>query len=326
MNLFSTLRYLVALDDHRHFGRAALACHITQPALSNALRALEQTFGTSIVRRERRFVGFTPEGERILEAARRILHEHETLQQDLASAATEPRGALAVGAVPTAMPIAARFVAQLHDRHPGIVPTLRSVSSSDLETGLETLKLDMGLGYAERMDLQHPHLRVVPQYVERYFLLSRADASGDPTPAAGLSAPGAGDVRQPGAPMRWADAAALPLCLLTPDMHNRTIVDRAFAAAAVSATPAIETNATVTLIASVAAGRVSSILPGALLEVMAGRDFVARALVEPTVEVPIAFLVHGSQRPSRTLEAALAFATDPEWLDDAARHSGGGMA
>ena len=50
MNLLASLRYLVALHEHRHFGRAAQACHITQPALSNALRALEKEFGVVVVR------------------------------------------------------------------------------------------------------------------------------------------------------------------------------------------------------------------------------------------------------------------------------------
>jgi len=68
MNLLTSMRYLAALNEHRHFGRAALACHITQPALSNALRALEEEFGTVIVRRGRSFAGFTPEGEPYEEA------------------------------------------------------------------------------------------------------------------------------------------------------------------------------------------------------------------------------------------------------------------
>ena len=55
MNLLASLRYLTALDEHKHFGRAAQACHITQPALSNALRALEAEFGTVIVKRGAKF-------------------------------------------------------------------------------------------------------------------------------------------------------------------------------------------------------------------------------------------------------------------------------
>ncbi|WP_077032958.1 LysR substrate-binding domain-containing protein [Pelomonas sp. KK5] len=312
MNLFVSLKYLVALDDHRHFGRAAVACHVTQPALSNAIRALEENFGCAIVKRGRAFAGFTPEGERILASARRMLNEHELLQQDLTSSAGQPVGNLLLGAVPTAMPIAARFGAMLQDRHPGIRPTLRSMSSVELEGGLENLALDMALGYAERVDEARSALRVIPQYVEHYYLLSRpAEPRGE-----GL---------QMGPGLAWSEAAELPLCLLSPEMHNRTLIDRAFFTACGRAvTAAIETNSILTLVLSVRAGRVASVLPGALLSAMQGdaAQLLARRLVSPVVEVPMALLVHDSNRPSRTLEAALAFADSAEWREQLARHAG----
>lgn len=310
MNLFVSLKYLVALDDHRHFGRAALACHVTQPALSNAIRALEESYGCAIVKRGRNFGGFTEEGERVLQSARRILHEQELLAQDLASRADTPRGALLIGAVPTAMPIAARFVAQLRERHPGIVPTLRSMSSVELESGLEALALDMGLGYTERVADSRAQLRVLPQYTEHYYLLQRSHATGE----AGL--------RQ-GTALRWAEAATQPLCLLSPEMHNRRIVDRAFAAAGCQVSAAIESNSTITLVCAVQAGDVAAVLPGALLGTLhADGSLEACPLIEPAIEIPIAFLVHQNSRPSRTLEAALALAASPEWLAHAARHAG----
>ena len=71
MNLLDAMRYLVALEQHKHFGRAASACHITQPALSNALRSLEAELKVSIVRRGRQYEGLTPEGERVLASANR---------------------------------------------------------------------------------------------------------------------------------------------------------------------------------------------------------------------------------------------------------------
>ena len=74
MNLLPSLRYLVALQEHKHFGRAAQACHITQPALSNAIRALEREFDVVIVKRDRNFVGLTPQGERVLASAKLMLH------------------------------------------------------------------------------------------------------------------------------------------------------------------------------------------------------------------------------------------------------------
>jgi len=309
MNLVVSLKYLVALDDHRHFGRAALACHVTQPALSNAIRALETSFGTAIVKRGRSFGGFTVEGERILATARRMLREQELLQQDLASSAAHPRGQLLIGAVPTAMPIAARFAAILQDRHPGIVPTLRSMSSIELETGLENLALDMGLGYAERTTGSTARLRVVPQYVERYYLLRRvADGS-----CAGLRV---------GPAVTWAEAAALPLCLLSAEMHNRTIVDGAFAAAGVRVSPAIETNSVLALVLSVLAGRVCSVMPGALVgAALAQPGIEALPLEAPTIEVPIAFMVHDTDRQPRTVDAALALAEEPAWRAQAERHA-----
>jgi len=99
VNLLTSLRHLVALSEHRHFARAAQACHITQPALSNALRALEKEFGTPIVKRPPSYAGLTPEGEQVLGAARRMLHEHALLQQELASSAEKPKGRLQLGAV-----------------------------------------------------------------------------------------------------------------------------------------------------------------------------------------------------------------------------------
>ena len=310
MNLFVSMKYLVALDDHRHFGRAALACHVTQPALSNALRALEEGLGISIVKRGRNFAGFTSEGERVLASARRMLREQELLQQDLHSSEDQPQGQLLVGAVPTAMPIAARFVALLQARHPGIVPTLRSLSSVELETGLESLALDMGLGYTERLAGSGAPLRVLPQYTEHYFLLRRAAAGA-----------GSGALRSAAA-ITWQQAAALPLCMLGGEMHNRTLVDRAFAAAGAMVKPAIETNSTVTLVVSVVAGQVCSVLPGALLGTVRGHgELEALPLVQPHVEVPIAFFVHKSNRPSRTLQAAIQFAQNPDWLEQAATHS-----
>ena len=310
MNLLAAMRYLAALNAHGHFARAAEACHITQPALSNALRALEKEFGVVVVRRGRSFEGFTPEGERMLATAQRMLHEHQVLQQDLSSDAAHPRGALRLGAVPTAMPILARFAAQLQARHPGIVPVALSMSSQALEAGLESIALDLALGYTERMPARGGPLRAWPQYVEHYFLLRRAPA----TNARGL---------QIGDPMHWADAARLPLCLLTPEMHNRRLVDGAFRNAGATVLPAMETDSVLTLALTVVAGQVCSVLPGALVDAVRGHDGLeALPLVGPVLTTPIGFMSHRQVQPTRALDAALALAQDPDWLQHAAAHSG----
>ncbi len=310
MNLLGSLKYLVALDEHRHFGRAAQACHITQPALSNALRAMEQEFGTAIVTRGRSFVGFTVEGQRVLGSARRMLHEHELLQQDLKSGVDDPRGSLRVGVVPTAVPIAARFSAMLQALHPGIAPVVLSLSSPEIETGLDNLALDLGLGYTDRLGPLGMRVRTIAQYTEHYFLVRRAEV---PSP----------DRLCIGTPMKWSHAARLPLCLLTPDMHNRSVVDAAFAAAGASVRPVIETNSILTLALSVVAGEVCSVLPGALVGAVRNyRELEALPLVEPQILTPVGFMIQSSDRPSRTLDAAIALAREAAWLSQVASHSG----
>jgi DNA-binding transcriptional LysR family regulator len=173
MNLLATLRYLIALNKYQHFGRAAQACHVTQPALSNALRSLEEEFGSAIVKRGRVYAGLTLEGERVLVAAQRMLHERNLLQQDLDSAAARPQGCLTLGAVPTAIPIVARFATRLKTRFPGISPIVRSMSSPEIEVGLESLSLDIGLGYTDRVEKKNTNLTTVAQYSECYFLVQR---------------------------------------------------------------------------------------------------------------------------------------------------------
>lgn len=313
MNLLSSLRYLAALDEHKHFGRAAAACHITQPALSNALRALEDEFGIAIVTRGRSFGGFTPEGARVLASAQRMLRERELLQQDLNSVAGSPQGMLSIGAVPTAVPIAARFAAMLQTRYPGITPVVRSLSSSDLETGLENFSLDMGLGYTERMADHGARLRHVPQYTEHYFLV-RKSGQTDQAQSEHLHI---------GSPITWLEAASLPLCLLTREMYNRTIIDAAFATAGAVVKPAIETNSILTLALTVAVGDVCSVLPGALISAVRGyRELEALPLISPDVLTPIGFMLQGSNRTSRTLDAAMSMAQDAAWLRHVAAHSG----
>jgi DNA-binding transcriptional LysR family regulator len=310
VNLLVSMRYLVALDEHKHFARAAQACFVTQPALSNALRALEEEFGAAIVKRGRTFVGFTSEGQRLLDSARRMLHEEQWIKQDLSSVTGRPQGSLSLGVVPTAEPIAARFAAMLHARHPGILPVVRAMSSQEIEAGLENLTLDMGLGFTDRIRPDHQKLRTLAQYTEHYYLVRKA------------ASPGSQGI-QFGQPLSWEAAAELPLCLMTSEMHNRQIVDAAFTQAGATVLPVLQTNSILTLALSAVGGAVCCVMPGALVgTVLDYRELEARPLVSPDVHTPIGFKVLASDRVSRTLEAALTLAQDVAWLRHAATHSG----
>jgi DNA-binding transcriptional LysR family regulator len=315
MNLLVSMRYLVALGEHKHFARAAQACFITQPALSNALRALETEFGVPIVKRGRSFVGFTEEGYRLLESARRMLFEEQLLKQDFSSQGQRIKGTLSIGVVPAAEPIAARFAAQLHVLHPGISPVVRSMNSHDIEAGLVQLTIDLGLGFTERVQQAWAQtFRTFPQYNEHYYLVRTHILPDVPQTRSDMLM---------GSEMSWAQASQLPLCLMTSDMHNRQIVDRAFRQAGVSVVPALQTNSMLSLAMSALGGKLACILPGALLVlVQPYGQLSAHRLIDPEVTTALGFMVPGLERYSRTQEAAMALAQDADWLKQAAEHSG----
>jgi DNA-binding transcriptional LysR family regulator len=183
------------------------------------------------------------------------------------------------------------------------------MSSNELEAGLESLSLDMGLGYTDRLRANGPSLRQIKQYTEHYFFVRRAARPSQ-------------DQMQIGPKITWAEAAKHPLCLLTREMHNRTIVDKAFHEAGEACEPVIQTNSILTLALSVAEGQVCTVMPGALVGAVRGyRELEALPLVSPEVRTTIGFMAQGGD-PSRTLEAALALAQDAGWLRHAAAHSG----
>lgn len=305
MNLLEALRYLTALEQHRHFGRAAQACRITQPALSNAIRSLEQELGVPVVRRARLYEGLTAEGEIVIAHAHRLLREAESLRQELHSRVDAPRGVLQIGAVPTALPVAGRFAARLRARHAGIEPVLRTLSSPEIEIGLENLSLDIALGYTGREQVKARALQIWPQYEEGYYLVQRRDAAADAAAVASAT---------------WRDAAALPLAMLTPDMHNRAIVEEAMRSAGAQPRPALETNSVLALVSALADGTLAAVLPGALLDVATGlAPLRVHPLAEPVVRTPIGFMTAAGARTTPALRAALQLAQDTDWLQQLAR-------
>ena len=103
MNL-QDLIYFAAVAEHRHFGKAAHACHIGQPTLSGQLRKLEQELGVTLFERNNRRVDITPAGEKILEHTRRILEEVRQIETSAKSARDQLSGPLKLGVIPTVSP------------------------------------------------------------------------------------------------------------------------------------------------------------------------------------------------------------------------------
>ena len=100
--LFRQLEYFVALARERHFAHAASACYVSQPALSEAIRKLERELGVPLVLRGKSFEGLTPEGERLVLWARRILADRDALEHEVTALRTGLTGDLRLGVVPAA--------------------------------------------------------------------------------------------------------------------------------------------------------------------------------------------------------------------------------
>src|SRR5262249_29598645 len=263
------LQYLAALAREKHFTRAVKGSNVTQPTWSGRIRQLEQELGVPIVERGQRFHGLTPEGEKVLKWALAILDNWSSLQQEIAKLRNTKGaliGRLSLGVIPSALPMVALIAKTIQDRHPGIELTVLSQSSVEILRSLEDFSIDVGLSYLDNEPIEG--MRSESIYTERYCLLVRADHP--------LASEGA---------VTWAEAALQPLCLLTPNMQNRRIIDRAFRTANTKPTPRLETNSVINLCSNVRLMGLATIVPEYFLELLGPMsDIRAVPLTTPVIE------------------------------------------
>ncbi len=245
------LELVLALARERHFGRAAESLGLTQPTLSAGLRQLEDQLGILIVERDSRFRGFTPEGERVLGWARRIVGDTRAMRQEIDAHRQDVAGHLRLAVIPTAVPAVTLLTAPMLGRHAGLRFTVLSRTSDQILELMENLEVDAGLTYLDADTLRRA--TGVPLYRERFHLVSAAAG-----PFAERSS------------VTWAEARSVPLCLLTPDMQNRRILDRLLGQDGGRAVSRLESNSVLALLAHVRSGGWASVLPGAVVRAMSG--------------------------------------------------------
>jgi DNA-binding transcriptional LysR family regulator len=281
------LGFLLALSREKHFGRAAEACGVTQPTLSAGVKQLETLLDVLLVQRSARFVGFTPEGERVLEWARRIVADARAMHDEVKALKHGLSGHLRLAVVPTALPVIHRLTTPMADRHPDVTFTVRSCNSLEVLGQLETLEADAGITYVGSEPLGR--VRTLALYEETYRLLVPA---GSPLAAR--------------ANVGWADVATVPLSLLTRDMQNRRIMDRRLHKAGADPMPVLETNSMVLLISHVRTGKWASVLPAAITDSLLAADAHVRSVpIRETDPPPVMGLVYPHREPLLPLTAAL---------------------
>jgi len=288
------LQYLAALAREKHFTRAAQACNVTQPTLSGRIRQLEQELGVPIVARGQRFIGLTPEGERVLKWAHLILDNWQSLTQELGqirSRKGELAGRLVLGVIPSALPMVAPLTRAMQALHPQVDFTILSQSSEEILRNLDDFSIEAGITYLDNEPVEG--LLQVPLYRERYCLFV---AESHPLADRGA--------------VTWLEAAQEPLCLLTPNMQNRRIIDRAFVASNAHPSPRLETNSIMNLLSSVRQMGLASIMPEYFIDALGRLEGVrAIPLNEPKVEHAVGLVAVSRDPLSPLVSALIACAT-----------------
>lgn len=267
------LGYLVALADERNFHKAARASHIAQPTLSAALRRLEEEFGVPLVRRSnQRFEGFTDEGLRVLEVARRMLADAATLKQSIRAPWGRLTGHLRIGIIPTAEPLAGQITAIFHARQPDVTITLLSKTSREIERGIADHALEAGITYVGRA--VPAQLQQHPLYQEGYVVMGSEELLG-----------------QTRTRISWQEAAALPLVLLNREMQNRRLVGEAFRKAGAEPKVMAESSTLIGIFSHVRQGMWCGVVPNtfaALLGPVGGIRVLT--LAEPNTQHAVGIL------------------------------------
>ncbi|MFO1417191.1 MAG: LysR family transcriptional regulator [Methylotetracoccus sp.] len=276
------MTYLIALARAGHFGRAAEICNVSQPALSSAIRHLEEELRVTLIRRGQRFEGFTPEGERLLAWARKLSTDWEGMKQEAARCHGHLTGSLRIGAIPTALPITPLFSEPYQAAHAGVKIELFSLCAEEIIRQLDEFRLDLGLTYLD--DARLKGFRSLPLYCERYVLLSRA---GEFPPH-----------------MDWAEAANYPLCLLTPNMQNRRIIDAAFRDAGAVPRVQVETDSVIALYAHVRYAGLCAVIPHSLLCLFELRQEVTAVPLKPELSRQIGLVARQQDLPAPVPAAA----------------------
>ncbi|MCO7570091.1 LysR family transcriptional regulator [Pseudomonas chlororaphis] len=236
------LKFLIALDETRHFGQAAARCHITQPTLSMRLRSLEEELDLPLVNRGQRFEGFTAPGERVLAWARSVMTAYDGLLAEAAACRGNLVGTLRLGVVPLSSFDPLPLMQRLHAEHPNLRFELSSLSSEQILEQLASNRLDLGVSYLERLDselfdalpLEPTHMGLL--YDQRHFSFGEQ-------------------------PLSWESLIELPLGLLTSGMHFRQSIDHHFLIRGLQPQPVLQTDAVHQLLRMVHGGLCCAVMP-----------------------------------------------------------------
>lgn len=301
MVIVRKLEYLVALAKERHFARAASVCHVSQPTLSAGIQQLETELGIQIVRRGRRFQGFTEAGEMVLAWAQKTTTDAARLKEKLAERQGSFTGTLRIGVLGSTIPLMKTFTLPFQQRYPNVNLRVTIHSAFDIQQAIEECSIDVGITYIDRNSRFYGRSQLL--YDEEYELLIRRGTrfSGE-------------------ASVPWKAVGDLPLCLLMPETRIFGAEESEILNDALTKTPHIVTSAIWMVMDHVRSGKWASVLPRPVRIMIADDDELEAIPLPKTGDPPSVGIVVPKMEPrSPQAEAFFEIATSSESLKTLAR-------
>jgi DNA-binding transcriptional LysR family regulator len=280
------LELLLALAQEKHFGRAAEALGVTQPTLSAGLKQLEEALGVPLVVRSSRFKGFTPEGERVLAWARRIVGDSRALRQEVDSLKRGFAGDFRIACIPTALALVATLTAPFHAKFPQVRFVIRSRSASEIQQLIKDLEIEAGITYLSGEPMGR--VDTVALCRERYRLVCSKDNRFANRET-----------------IRWAEMIGAPLCLLSSDTQNSRVISAELRKHGIAPCSFLEADSMIVLHTHVLTGGWVSIMPEKLADLFAAAGGTVHAvrIVDPELTQQVG-LVTSAREPASPLTRA----------------------
>jgi LysR family cyn operon transcriptional activator len=244
-------RYLVAIADHGSFTRAAAELHVSQPALSQQIRQLEEMLGARLLDRTGRIVRPTDAGRAYIDHARRALREFEAGRRAIHDVENLDSGALRLAFTPTFTTyLVGPLVRQFHGRHPGIGISVDVLAQTEMETALSEDRIDLGVAFGT---VQSDDIVARPLYEECLCLVV-----------------GEGHSAFDHAELAASGLDGMDLALLDTTFVTRAAIDRYLQANAAHPRIAVESNSVGCLLATLRGGGLATIMPQAAASEITG--------------------------------------------------------
>jgi DNA-binding transcriptional LysR family regulator len=222
----------------------------------------------------------------VLEWAKRIVGDTRAMREEISSLKRGLSGHLRIAAIPTALGMVAALTTPFCARHPDVKFTVLSRRSNEVLTLMDELEIHAGITYLDNEPLGH--VNTVPLYHEHYCLFIAPDQ------------PLAKKDR-----VSWKEISGLQLCLLTPDMQNRRIIDRHLGHAGIKPAPTLESDSMLALYAHVKSGQWASVLPAKLADMIGPNPAISVIPIAESEAANVVGLVVPHREPMTPLTAAL---------------------